>query len=102
LLRQPDLGPSGSGNRKELASRLAKGDQNLRPKRTKTAPPAPPLPVAGSSDRAGLIDAYKAGHIVAWKLDAERGYRLTFANRPDEYVEVAKLARYLEKVSGAS
>jgi len=48
-----------------------------------------------------LTDAYKAGLIVAWKRDAGRGYRLTFAGRPDEYVEVAKLTRYLEKLNGA-
>jgi hypothetical protein len=40
--------------------------------------------------------------IVAWRRDAERGYRLTFAGRPDEYVEVTKLTRYLEKLNGAA
>jgi hypothetical protein len=72
----------------------------LRPKR-KAALPAPPDPVESSpSERAVLTDAYKAGLIVAWKRDAARGYRLTFANRPEEYVEVTKLTRYLEKLSG--
>jgi hypothetical protein len=75
----------------------------LRAKRTKTVPPAIPPPVeCATSDRVVLIDAYKAGVIVAWRRDAERGYRLSFANRPDEYVEVAKLSRYLEKLNGAS
>jgi hypothetical protein len=64
--------------------------------------PTPPAPVECSvSDRALLTDAYKAGLIVAWKRDAERGYRLTFANRPEEYVELARLGRYLEKLNGA-
>ena len=65
--------------------------------------PAVPNPIeCSTTDRALLIDAYKAGLIVAWKRDAERGYRLTFRDRPDEYVEVAKLTRYLEKLNGAS
>ena len=75
----------------------------MRPKRTKDVLPAIPHPVESSaSDRAVLTVAYKAGLIVAWKRDAERGYRLTFAARPDEYVEVTKLARYLERLSRAS
>jgi hypothetical protein len=75
----------------------------LRAKRTKVAVPGLPDPLEClSSDRAILTDAYKAGLIVAWKRDAERGYRLTFAGRPDEYVEVTKLPRYLEKLSGAA
>jgi hypothetical protein len=88
---------------RRMAGRLAKGEQTLRPKRTKAVLPALPNPVeCSTSDRAVLIDAYKAGLIVAWKRDAERGYRLTFANRPDEYVEVTKLTRYLERLNGAS
>ncbi len=75
----------------------------MRPKRTKNATPAVPPPIESStSDRALLTNAYKAGLIVAWKRDAERGYRLTFGDRPDEYVEVTKLTRYLEKLNGAS
>jgi hypothetical protein len=86
-----------------MASKLAKGEQSLKPKRTKAAVPELPQPVeCSTSDRAVLIHAYKAGLIVAWKRDAERGYRLTFADRPDEYVDVAKLARYLEKLNHAS
>lgn len=74
----------------------------MRAKRTKNVLPALPDPVEClTSDRAVLTDAYKAGLIVAWKRDAGRGYRLTFAGRPDEYVEVAKLTRYLEKLNGA-
>ncbi len=75
----------------------------VRPKRTKAVLPAPLDPVeCPPGDRAVLIGAYKAGLIVAWKRDAERGYRLTFAGRPDEYVEVTKLTRYLEKLTGAA
>ena len=73
----------------------------MRPKRTKAAPPTPALEISGS-DRTLLTNAYKAGLIVAWKRDAERGYRLTFAGRPDEYVEVTKLTRYVERLNGAS
>jgi hypothetical protein len=79
------------------------GERNLRPKRTKSVIPAVPSPIeCSTTDRALLTDAYKAGRIVAWKRDAERGYRLTFGDRRDEYVEVAKLPRYLEKLNGAS
>lgn len=75
----------------------------MKPKRTKAAVPGPPAPVeCSTSDRAVLADAYKAGLIMAWKRDAERGYRLTFPGRADEYVEVAKLTRYLEKLNGAA
>ncbi len=75
----------------------------MRAKRTKEPSPASPAPLeCSSSDRAVLTGAYKAGLIVAWKRDAERGYRLTFAGGTDEYVEVAKLARYLEKLHGAA
>jgi hypothetical protein len=75
----------------------------MRLKRSKSVVPKLPDPVEMStSDRAALTGAYRAGLIIAWKRDAERGYRLTFADRPDEYVEVTKLARYLEKVKGAA
>jgi hypothetical protein len=39
--------------------------------------------------------------ISAWKHDGERGYRLTTPAGQDDYVEVAKLGKYLEKL-GAS
>ncbi len=75
----------------------------LRAKRKKAVLPKPVDPVeCAPADRAGLIGAYKAGLIVAWKRDAERGYRLTFAGRPDEYVEVTRLTRYLERLNGAA
>jgi len=73
----------------------------MKPKRTKVvAPPAPPDIAA--SDRDALIAAYKARVITAWKRDAERGYRLSITGRPDDYVEVAKLAKYLEKLAGSA
>ena len=75
----------------------------MRAKRTKAVQPAPAAPLeCSTSDRAALTDAYKSGRILAWKRDAERGYRLTFRGRADEYVEVAKLPRYLEKLTGTA
>ena len=65
-------------------------------KRSKGAVPAPaPAEEVSSGDRAGLVEAFKAGLIVSWKRDAERGYRLTRAGGVDEYVEVANLAKHL-------
>jgi hypothetical protein len=40
--------------------------------------------------------------ITAWKRDAERGYRLTITGRQDDYVEVAKLTKYLERLAGTA
>ena len=78
-----------------------KGEQKLRAKRKKDVAPALPDPVeCSTTDRALLTNAYKAGLIVAWKRDPERGYRLTFGDRREEYVEVTKLPRYLEKLDG--
>jgi len=74
----------------------------MKPKGKKVLlPPAPPAEVSGS-DRAALTSAYKAGVILAWKRDAERGYRLTLAGRLEEYVEVTKLTGYLERLKGAA
>jgi hypothetical protein len=61
-----------------------------------TAPP--PLPEILAPDRNLLTEAYKAGLILAWKHDRERGVRVTAANRPDEYVEIANLSKYLQKL----
>ena len=75
----------------------------MRLKRTKKLIPAPPDPAEiSTSDRAVLIGAYEAGLIMAWKRDAERGYRLTVTGRPDEYVAVPKLTSYLERLKGAA
>ncbi len=46
-----------------------------------------------------LARAYQAGLILAWKRDVDRGYRLTLASSREEYIEVAQLIRYLEKLS---
>lgn len=75
----------------------------MRLKRTKDLPPGPPDPVEiSTSDRAVLTGAYQAGLILAWKRDAQRGFRLTFAGRPDEYVEVSKLTSYLGRLKGTA
>jgi hypothetical protein len=64
-------------------------------------PPPPPQEVPGD-DRIVLTGAYKAGLILAWKLDSARGYCLMRSGRPDEYVEVGKLTRYLDKLKGTA
>ena len=75
----------------------------MKPKRTKAPLPGlPDLVEVSTSDRAVLTGAYQAGLILAWKRDAERGFRLTFAGRPDEYVEAAKLTSYLGRLKGSA
>ena len=70
----------------------------MKPKRVK-AEVAPPRPAeVSASDREVLTEAYRGGLIAAWKRDDERGYRLTLSNSREEYVDVAKLAGYLEAV----
>lgn len=71
----------------------------MRAKRA-TAATAPTLsaPETPSGDQALLTQAYKAGLIVGWKHDGERGYRLTLRDRRDEYVEIAKLSGYLDRL----
>lgn len=63
--------------------------------------PQEPLEVS-PGDRDALIGAFKAGLIMAWKRDAERGYRLTFEGARDEYVEAAKLTSYLGKLQATT
>jgi hypothetical protein len=72
----------------------------MRRKSTKAAGPPPPPPPAETSsrDRAALAAAYQAGLITAWKRDAERGYRLTVGGQ-DDYVEIAQLPAYLQKLA---
>ena len=71
----------------------------MKAKRTKAAAPAPPPPAEMSgNDRVVLTNAYKTGLIVGWSRDSERGYRLTLGDRRDEYVEIAKLTTYLDKL----
>lgn len=73
------------------------------PKRKKDRLPAPPPPPEISGDeRTALTDAYKAGLILAWKRDAERGYCLSRGGRQDEYVAVNQLTGYLKKLKGAA
>jgi hypothetical protein len=67
----------------------------MRAKKTVATPaPEPPQEVS-DSDRAALTGAYKAGLIMGWSRDRERGFRMTVGGRPDEYVEITKLSHYL-------
>ena len=71
-------------------------------KRPKALGAPAPAPVdISSSDREALIAAFRAGLITAWKHDAERGYRVSIAGRPDDYVDVPRLTKYLERLGGA-
>lgn len=72
-------------------------------KRTKEVVPAAPAPSEiAASDRDALVAAYQAGVITSWKRDSERGYRVSTAGRPDDYVEVSNLTKYLAKLRGAA
>jgi hypothetical protein len=72
-------------------------------KSTKAPVPAPQATAEiPASDRDALIGAFQAGLITAWKRDAERGYRLTFAGARDEYVEFTKLTSYLGKLKATA
>jgi hypothetical protein len=74
----------------------------MKRKAKKDAAPTAAAPVdISTTDRAALIAAYQAGVITAWKHDGERGYRLTTPGGQDDYVEVTKLTKYLDKLSGA-
>ena len=74
----------------------------MRATRAKRPATTPPLaPEVSGNDRAALATAYKAGLILAWKRDVERGFRLTLAGPREEYIEVAKLVGYLEKLKAA-
>ena len=71
----------------------------MKSKRTKEPiPTSPPAVEISQSNRDLLADAYKTGLIVGWRNESERGCRLTLGDRRDEYVEVAKLAGYLESL----
>ena len=75
----------------------------MKRKPTKGTAPTASAPVdISTADRAALIAAYQAGVITAWKHDGERGFRLTTPGGQDDYVEVAKLTKYLEKLRGAA
>lgn len=73
----------------------------MKPKRTKATTPAPPVEMSGN-DRELLTSAYKTGLIAGWQQDRERGYRVALGNRPDQFVEVTELSRYLDKLRAAS
>jgi hypothetical protein len=66
-------------------------------KRSQAAVPPPP-PVASGADQAALASAYKGGLILGWRLESPRGYRLTLRDQRDDYVEVAGLMGYLDKL----
>src|SRR5262245_2556429 len=71
-------------------------NNTMRARSKKATPPvSSPSPDVPSEDRTALIGAYRAGLIVAWRRDIERGYCLTIAGRQDHYVEVTQLANYL-------
>jgi hypothetical protein len=53
-------------------------------------------------DRDLLTSAYKTGLIAGWRQDRERGYCVALGNQRDEFVEVADLSRYLEKLRAAA
>jgi len=75
----------------------------MRAKRPKEAIPSAPAPSEiAASDRDALIAAYQAGVITSWKRDAERGYRVSIAGRPDDYVDVSHLIKYLAKLGGTA
>ena len=71
----------------------------MRAKRPKaTTPTASPIVEISGQDRELLTHAYKTALIAGWKYDGERGYRVTLGNRRDEYVEIAKLSSYLDRL----
>jgi hypothetical protein len=72
-------------------------------KRKKEVPAAPAVVAEVSGDdRVLLADAYKAGLILAWKLDAARGFCVSRVGRADEYVDVDQLTRYIAKLRSAA
>lgn len=74
----------------------------MKAKRSQGTVPSPAPAEISGPDRDLLTHAYKAGLILAWKHDRERGYRVTVDKRPDEYIEIAKLSSYLEKLRNVS
>ena len=72
-------------------------------KRAKEAVPSAPAPSEmAARDRDALIAAYQARVITSWKRDAERGYRVSITGRPDDYVDVSNLLKYLAKLGGTA
>ena len=69
----------------------------IRRKKDQAPAVAVPPEVSGD-DRTLLTNAYRSGLILTWKRDTERGYCVSLAGRPDEYVEVDQLRKYVEKL----
>ena len=72
----------------------------MRPKR-KDLVPVVPLPEVSAEDRIMLTGAFKAGLILSWRGDIQRGICLTRGGRQDECVEVNQLKKYLEKLKAS-
>ena len=71
----------------------------MRTSRKKDQAPAVVVPPEVSGDdRTVLTNAYQTGLILSWKRDIARGYCLSLPGRPDEYVDVNQLAKYVEKL----
>ena len=86
-----------------MAEKAKEETRMIGRKRIKDPIVARPDPVEiSTNDRAILAEAYQTGLIVAWKRDAERGYRLTVPGGADDYVEVTKLTHYLERLKGVA
>jgi hypothetical protein len=49
-------------------------------------------------DRTMLVGAYKTGLILAWRPDATRGYCVSRVGQADEYVDIAELTSYINKL----
>ena len=62
----------------------------------------PPVAEVSGADRIALAGAYKAGLILAWKLDGARVYCLSRPGRADEHVDVDKLSSFLDKAQRSS
>ena len=73
----------------------------MKAKRTKATPPTLSPEMSGG-DRDLLASAYKTGLITGWRQDRERGYCVALGDRRDEFVEVAQLSRYLQKLRAAA
>jgi len=72
----------------------------MRAKSKKPIVAVVPSEVSGD-DRTALTNAFKAGLIQAWKRDVEHGYCLTVTGRPDAYVEVDRLKKYLDNLKAS-
>jgi hypothetical protein len=69
------------------------------PRRKPTLPAAAVPPDISDTDRSALTHAYKAGLILAWRRDLERGYCLTVPGQGDASVDVGQLTKYLQRLA---